>query len=160
MRELSKADPRLEALGTLDELTACLGLARAQTPDAQRAALLAALQQQLLALGSHIASAGKTNAERPLGFGEGELAFLERALEEAGKQLPPLHGFILPGASPTGAALHLARTVCRRAERRLVALVEQGADLSEALRYLNRLSDLLFALARLADLEAGRPEPR
>lgn len=151
---VSKASGRVAAYGDVDELNSVIGLARLTPIDDERDALLASIQSELFELGAELAArAGKdTGVPR---VGDVEVERLERAIDRAEEELSPLETFILPGGSSTGAHLHLARTVCRRAERAVVALA-QGEDVRpEVIRYLNRLSDLLFVLARLANLRAG-----
>ncbi|MGB0652541.1 MAG: cob(I)yrinic acid a,c-diamide adenosyltransferase [Thermoplasmatota archaeon] len=139
-----KDDPRLDAYGTVDELNAVVGLCveAAEGPLAER---LAGLQHRLFDLGGELATPGGTS-----GPGDDEVARLEAWADEANAPLPPLTSFVLPGGSELAARLHLARTVCRRAERLVVSLHAAGGCRGEPLRYLNRLSDLLFVLARAA----------
>jgi cob(I)alamin adenosyltransferase len=153
-----KDDPRIAALGELDELNAQLGLARSAA-EPELGALLASVQRDLLALGSCLASAGE-GERRPasdpkVDWGPSRLERLEREIDTRDAQLPALRRFVLPGGSPAGAALHLARTVCRRAERAVVTVVSEGELDPCLLAYLNRLSDLLFVLARAANAAAG-----
>ena len=131
---VSKADPRVDAYGEIDELNACLGVALAAGPGGEIAAALALIQRDLFAVGAQLADPSDR---------------LETGL-------PPLRRFILAGGSPAGAALHLARTVCRRAERRIVALAPAPDPL--VVRYVNRLSDLLFVMARVVNHRDGVPE--
>lgn len=154
-----KSDARVDAYGEVDELNACLGLARATGVDADVAALLDTIQRELFAVGARLADPSARIAERVTKAsitGE-QVERLERTIDRLEQELPPLRRFILPGGSPAGAHLHLARTVCRRAERRVVGL---GADAVEPLVviYLNRLSDLLFVLARAVNHRAGAAE--
>jgi len=149
----SKADPRLHVVGTVDETNAAIGLARLSAPPALEAAL-ARIQNDLFDLGADLATPGAV--EGALRIIETQVIRLETEIDAATAVLAPLTSFILPGGTPCAAALHLARTICRRAERDAVAAVEAGEDLSPpALRYINRLSDLLFVLARLANADAG-----
>jgi cob(I)alamin adenosyltransferase len=153
---VAKNDPRVEAYGTLDELNAQLGFARALGPPDALRSLLERLQESLFVLGAEVASV-KTAVDR-LGFELVDAAAiqgLEAAIDEHEAQLPPLKTFILPSGSPVGAALHVARTVCRRAERRCLDL---DALRPEVLIYLNRLGDLLFVLARRASYLAETQE--
>jgi cob(I)alamin adenosyltransferase len=150
---------RIEAYGTVDELNAVLGMARTQSPEPELDALLANFQNQLFDLGAELAT------PEPAKFGivgvaPGLIAALEQAIDRYDGELEPLRQFILPGGTPLAASLHLARTVCRRAERLLVSLAAEaeaaGATLSpETVVYLNRLSDLLFVLARWANRRSG-----
>lgn len=145
---VAKNDPRVEAYGTLDELNAQLGFARALTPPQELESLLERLQADLFTLGAEVAcTPGKTEQlSMPL-LGEEDVTELEAAIDLHEAALPPLRTFILPSGSPAGAALHVARTVCRRAERAVLS-VSDARPL--VLIYLNRLSDLLFVLARRA----------
>ncbi len=162
MSRVSKLHPRVEAYGTVDELNAVVGLTLIQ-PDlpARFAEWLARVQNDLLDLGADLsvppppddASATRTR----LRVDDSYTAWLEEACDEVNATLEPLHSFVIPGGTPAAAHLHLARTVCRRAERRAIS-VEDGNP--EVVRYLNRLSDLLFILARAANVPAdGSAEP-
>lgn len=142
---ISKNDPRIEAYGTVDELNACLGVARASWPDGSIDAQLADIQGDLFDLGAHLAAPG---SNRFIGVPELRMAELERLIDAMEAELEPLKSFILPGGSLAAAQLHVARTVCRRAERLLVTL---GEDVV----YLNRLSDYLFVAARFANKSQG-----
>jgi cob(I)alamin adenosyltransferase len=156
---VSKADARVDAYGEVDEINACLGAVRAAGVDADIASALEAIQQDLFALGARLADPSARIAARvtKAAIGESDVQRLEEIIDRLENELPPLRRFILPGGAPAGAALHVARTVCRRAERRVVAL---GADAVEPilLAYLNRLSDLLFVAARVVNHRAGVPE--
>lgn len=144
----------VEAYGTVDELNACIGVARATRLDAFTEGVLAHVQVDLFTLGAELACVpGKEDNLRMTLLEESDGHRLERAIDEAEKELAPLKSFVLPGGSPQAAALHLARTVCRRAERRVLS-VEDGPR-EEVVIYLNRLSDLLFTLARYANVKAG-----
>jgi cob(I)alamin adenosyltransferase len=158
---VGKDVPRVEAYGTLDELNACLGLALASSPGlpADIAALLTRIQSELFDLGAELATPPERAADRlalrvPLMEPTG-IEALEAEIDRYETELAPLKTFILPGGAPSAAALHLARTVCRRAERRVVALAAIEAVNGEVIRYLNRLSDLLFVLARAANHRSG-----
>jgi cob(I)alamin adenosyltransferase len=149
---------RIEAYGTVDELNAVVGLVRAETPPPQIDQVLAKIQNALFDLGAELATVTST-AKRTSSIHSEQIAELEQAIDAAESQLPPLAQFILPGGVKLAASLHLARTVCRRAERRVIALRSAGESVSsEAIIYLNRLSDLLFVLARLANALAARPD--
>ena len=154
---VSKADPRVDAYGEVDEVNACLGVARAAGVDADIAALLEHLQRDLFAIGALLADPARRIAARvdKAAIGDADVARLEHTIDRLERDLPPLRRFILAGGSPAGAALHLARVVCRRAERRLVALA--GVD-PIVLVYVNRLSDLLFVMARATNHRAGVSE--
>jgi cob(I)alamin adenosyltransferase len=151
-----KSDPRVEAYGHVDELNAMLGLARASGADGMLAEQLVLLQHDLFALGARLAdpNARIAGRVRKVALGGDDVRRLEAWIDEAEAHLEPLRRFILPGGSPAGAALHVARTLCRRAERHIVSLGE-GAVTPDLLAYVNRLSDLLFVLARLANARAG-----
>ena len=160
---VSKADPRVEAYGEIDELNAWLGLVRANTPADDVDALLADIQRDLFALGAVLADPRHKIAARveKATIDTEDVARLERAIDRFEEGVPPLRRFILPGGGQTGAMLHLARTVCRRAERRMVATgAAPGAEPVDptAIIYINRLSDLLFVLARAVNHRAGLPE--
>jgi cob(I)alamin adenosyltransferase len=152
---VSKSDPRVEAYAAVDETNACVGMARVHTgADPALDALLARVQNELFDLGADLATPAKPD-EAPgamLRILDSQVERLEGEIDELNAALPPLTSFILPGGTPAAAALHLARTVCRRAEREAVRLVEGGPQVSPAaMRYLNRLSDLLFVAARYAN---------
>jgi len=156
-RRLRKDHPRIEATGEVDELNAVLGLAIAADPESAASAILRGVQNDLFDLGADLtmpppkAGRGSRRARTALRLTEGHVAPLERAIEKANAGLTPLKSFVLPGGSPAAAWLHLARTVCRRAERRLVTVARRESLNPQAVVYLNRLSDLLFVLARAAN---------
>ncbi|GIX46304.1 MAG: ATP--cob(I)alamin adenosyltransferase [Candidatus Tectimicrobiota bacterium] len=157
-----KDAPRVEAYGEVDELNAVLGLALAFIRDDEelRACLLA-VQRDLFVIGAHLADpSARVEAKRgeKASLDAEKVAQLERWIDQFEAQLPPLRQFILPGGSKGGATLHLARTVCRRAERRIVALSRQVAVPPVVIMYMNRLSDLLFVAARLENLRRGHAE--
>ena len=156
---VSKADARVDAYGEVDELNACLGAARAAGLDADLGDAIEAIQRSLFAVGAGLADPSARIAERvtKAAVAGGDVERLESTIDRLEAELPPLRRFILPGGSAAGSLLHLARTVCRRAERRVVAL---GPDAVEpnVLVYLNRLSDLLFVMARAANRRAGAVE--
>ena len=153
---VSKADPRVAAYGDVDEVNAYLGLVRARKPDADIDAILEHIQRDLFALGARLADprVGATGGPGKAALGAADVTRMESAIDRLDAELPQLRRFILPGGSEIGAVLHLARTVCRRAERRVVALGE-GAVEPLAIVYINRLSDLLFVLARTVNRRAG-----
>jgi cob(I)alamin adenosyltransferase len=157
---VSKSDPRVEAYGAVDETNAAVGMARlATTDDATLDAILARIQNDLFDLGADLATPpGKREALRPaLRIVGTQVARLEAEIDSLNERLEPLTSFVLPGGSPAAAALHVARTVCRRAERRCVALTKVEIVSPEAMKYLNRLSDLLFVAARCAN-DDGRSD--
>ena len=153
-----KNEPRVDAYGEVDELNACLGLARAAVADVDISAELVRLQRDLFALGAQLADPGEKLAARVTKavLGDDDIARLEQLIDRYEAEVPPLRRFILAGGSPAGAALHVARAVCRRAERRIVALEPAVEGL--LVRYINRLSDLLFVLARVVNHRAGAVE--
>jgi len=148
-----KDHPRIEAYGTVDELNAVLGVVRTQQHAAELDALLAAIQNQLFDLGAELA-APEPAQFGITGVGPGQIAALEAAIDRHESDLEPLRQFILPGGTPAAANLHLARTVCRRAERLLLGLSAVEPISPHPLVYLNRLSDLLFVLARWTNRRA------
>ncbi len=154
-----KSDARVDAYGEVDELNAVLGLARASIADPEIADTLAHLQRDLFALGARLADPGERIARRvtKAGIDAEDVGRLEGWIDRFESELPPLRRFILPGGSPPGAVLHLARTVCRRAERRIVGLGPDAVDLV-LIAYINRLSDLLFVLARVVNKRVGAAE--
>ncbi len=158
---LSKADPRVEAYGDVDELNAWIGLVRATPPTPELTDIddaLALIQRELFALGAQLADPGGKIPARisKAAVTSDQVDRLERTIDELEAELRPLTAFILAGGSPAGAALHVARTVCRRAERRIVALTP--APEAVLVKYVNRLSDLLFVMARAVNHRAGRSE--
>ncbi len=152
---VSKDHPRIEAYGTVDELNAALGLARSFAPPEALDGLLESIQHGLFAVGAELATPDP-QAQGTALIDEAAIAELEKAIDENEAALPPLTQFILPAGTSLATALHVARGVCRRAERRLVTLHEAEPDIGlSTLRYLNRLSDLLFVLARVANRQSG-----
>ncbi len=156
---VSKSHPRVEAYGEVDELNACLGGARSAGAPGDLGEALETIQRQLFAVGARLADPAariSTRVEKASVQLE-DVQRLERWIDEFERELPPLRRFILPGGSVVGSWLHLSRTVCRRAERRVVGLGE-GAVEPILVVYLNRLSDLLFVMARTASHRDGSPE--
>ena len=156
-RRVSKADARLECYGTIDELNACIGWAGASA-EASLLEKLRPVQNELFVIGALLATPddGKTPANVTMPqLQEGAVARLESQIDAAELVLPPLHNFILPGGSEASARLHVARTICRRAERLLVAFAAQHPVDPLLVRYLNRLSDWLFVHGRLANQLGG-----
>ena len=156
---VSKADPRVDAYGEVDEVNAWLGLARAEGADPQIIRMLDQLQRDLFAVGSALAdprhkTAGKVKKAR---LGDVDVERLEGWIDTLEADLPPLRRFILAGGTRAGGSLHLARTVCRRAERRITALGPHAVDPTVVI-FMNRLSDLLFVMARFVNARAGVPE--
>jgi cob(I)alamin adenosyltransferase len=152
-----KDHPRIAAYGEVDELNAAIGLALAEARPGALSRLLAQIQRDLFLVGTHLATLPGGRARRAIvrPIRASDVARLERAIDGTTARLAPLANFILPGGTRLAAALHLARTVCRRAERAVVALSHAEPVPPNAIVYLNRLSDLLFVLARLANAEAG-----
>ena len=151
----SKADLRIDAYGTVDETNACIGLARLHTlAEPALDAVLARIQNDLFDLGADLATPDAPSSGRePLRVVDSQVERLEREIDALNADLRPLRSFVLPGGSPAAANLHLARTVCRRAERLVVALADRPGEAVSpaAIRYLNRLSDLLFVASRAAN---------
>jgi cob(I)alamin adenosyltransferase len=157
-----KDHPRVEAYGEIDELNAVLGVARSVEMMPRIDEVLAPIQRDLFSLGALLATPDRDKMREQLEkarLDDTRIAELEHAIDEGERELEPLRAFILPGGTPKAAALHVARTVCRRAERRVVALARSDADVpSVVIVYLNRLADLLFVLARVANRRAGAGE--
>jgi cob(I)alamin adenosyltransferase len=156
---VAKTHPRVLAYGTVDELNAHLGAARAAGLDTGLADHVTHIQRDLFALGARLADPRHRIAERVAKavIGEADVERLEGWIDALEAELPPLRHFILAGGSPAGAALHVARTVCRRAEAAALAIGKADVE-PVVLVYLNRLSDLLFVMARAANQRAGVPE--
>jgi len=164
-QRVPKDHVRVEAYGEVDELNAVLGIAmghlvREDLPEAARR--LRVVQGDLFALGANLATPAVEDGGRPNDYiptmPDGRIAEMEDWIDAAEEELAPLTNFILPAGTHASAALHLARTVCRRAERRLISLAGEATIDPSAIRYLNRLSDLLFVWARLANQRAGVPD--
>ena len=158
-----KDHPRVEAYGDVDELNAMLGLARSIEMMPRIDEVLAPVQRDLFSLGALLATPQPDKVKQQLEkarIDDQRIAQLERAIDEGEAELEPLQAFILPGGTPKSAALHVARTVCRRAERRVIALAHDPSVHVPpiVIVYLNRLSDLLFVLARVANRRAGAAE--
>lgn len=152
---------RVSAYGDVDELNAAIGVVRALAGDAL-ARLLLAIQRDLFAIGAQLADPSHQVAarRRKAAVNGAHVRRLERAIDAREARLPPLRAFVLPGGTPTATLLHQARTVCRRAERALVRLAREADVDPRVLVYLNRLSDLLFVLARFENRRAGEAEDR
>ena len=149
-----KDDPRIEAYGTVDELNSAIGMARAIGPASPVDEDLEQIQRTLFEVGAHLASPGSDRFPPPA---REQIAALERRIDDLESTLQPLTTFILPGGSPGAAQLHVARTICRRAERLIVPLLE-GAEDDTTLVYMNRLSDFLFVAARAVNAADGTPD--
>ncbi|MGZ8376466.1 MAG: cob(I)yrinic acid a,c-diamide adenosyltransferase [Gemmatirosa sp.] len=158
---VAKDHPRVEAYGDVDELNAALGLARAIELMPRIDEVLVPVQRDLFAIGALLATPDHVKMGEQLQkarIDEERIAELERAIDDCEQELDPLRSFILPGGTPKSGALHVARTICRRAERRVVTLAHDVELPSLVIQYLNRLSDLLFMLARVANRRAGAGE--
>ncbi len=155
---VSKDHPRIEAYGTVDELNATIGLARTTiSDDTHMNALLTSIQEELFRIGSDLATPQESGASVPRVTSR-EVGDLETAIDRVDSELEPLKAFILPAGTALAAALHLSRTVCRRAERRVVELAASETINENVAIYLNRLADLLFVLARAANARSGRDD--
>lgn len=153
-----KSHPRVAAYGDIDELNSAIGVARAATPEQLFDDLLASIQRDLFSLGGHLATPDPDKVRKALekaDLDQDRIGLFERTMDQADLELPPLKAFVLPAGTAKAAALHLARTICRRAERSVIALSDTAPVPELFLVYLNRLSDLLFTLARLANHRSG-----
>jgi len=157
-RRVSKDSPRIWACGAVDELNSAIGLARAQEPGKKMDAVLAGIQNDLFNLGAELATMPTDFKKGMPAVGAKQIRAMERLLDRLNTQLGPLKEFIMPGGTKTAAALHLARAICRRAERECVALSREEELSADVVPYLNRLSDALFMLARWANREEHRQE--
>lgn len=153
-QRVSKDSPRIWAYGTVDELNSAIGLARAFKPDKQTDAVLADIQNDLFNLGAELATLGQSVTR----IEQRRIDALEKLMDECNAKLGPLREFILPGGTPVGAQLHIARTICRRAERFCVRLSAKETIGTLVVPYLNRLSDALFVLARWTNRKAGKKD--
>lgn len=151
-RRVPKDDPRIEAYGTVDELNSFVGVARATWPASPIDEQLAMVQRDLFDIGAQLSAAGDPRFK---GADPARIEALERAIDTMESELTPLRNFILPGGSVPASHLHVARTVCRRAERLVVALDDGSEDGQRTVVYLNRLSDYLFVAARYANLRSA-----
>lgn len=156
---VSKTDPRVVAYGDVDELQACLGVARAASLPADLDEMCVTLQRDLFALGARLADPSHKIAKRveKIVINDDSVTRLEGWIDRLDTEIPQLRHFILSDGCPAGAALHLARTVCRRAERSILLLSKDAVE-PVVIVYVNRLSDLLFTMARAANHRAGSPE--
>ena len=158
---VGKDHPRVEAYGDVDELNAAIGVARSAEALPRIDEVLVPIQRDLFGIGAMLATPNLDKMREQLQkarVDDGRIAELESAIDACENELEALRSFILPGGSAKAAALHVARTVCRRAERRVVHLQRDIEIPDVVVRYLNRLSDLLFMLARVANKESGRGE--
>lgn len=158
-QRVPKDSPRIEAYGTVDELGSTIGVAVALGLDPRLSSTLARIQNDLFNVGSDLCILEEDKAAMPVPtVGERHVVSLERLMDELSEELSPLENFILPGGSPGAAQLHVARTVCRRAERLVIALSREEPVGPFVVRYLNRLSDALFVMARFENLKRGIPD--
>ncbi|MBR9989027.1 MAG: cob(I)yrinic acid a,c-diamide adenosyltransferase [Gemmatimonadetes bacterium] len=163
-----KSDPRVAAYGAVDELNAMIGWALSQVREPMITDRLAMLQPDLFTIGAHLATVVRPGAPQPKlpPLPVARIAEIERWIDDAEADLPALRAFVMPGGSPGGAALHVARTTCRRAERDVVRLARAGGESADPrggveasiIVYLNRVSDLLFVWARRENMHAGMDE--
>lgn len=156
---IRKSDARLEAYGTVDELSANLGLLAAMLPEGEERSLIIRTQNNLFNVGTHLATDQSQTPLYPSAhLPEGETELLEHAIDQMNARLPEAQGFILPGGCQAAAQAHVCRTVCRRAERRIAALAETATISDEIQQYINRLSDFLFVLAKIINFNTGQEE--
>lgn len=156
---IKKSDIRLEAYGTVDELSAHLGLLAAVIPESVDRATVIRIQNNLFNVCTHLATdQSKTPLYPSAHLADGEIEFLEQEVDRMMGVLPERQGFVLPGGTPAAAQAHVARTVCRRAERRIAELAEVAAVGEEIQQYVNRLSDYLFVLAKIINFNSGQNE--
>lgn len=153
-----KDNLRVDTYGDVDELNAFIGLVSASVPDADLKKVLFTIQNDLFALGAKLANPKDKKQNHKSSFDEKNFLFLEQIIDCYEKELTPLANFILPGGSLPGAYCHLARTICRRAERKVVTLHKQEKLNAHLIIYLNRLSDLLFVLARVINKRLNQPD--
>jgi len=166
-QRVPKTDPFIEALGTVDECNSALGTAISFLPESSEIASvreqLEIIQHALFDVGAALATPrtrAATNKLEKTRFDREEIEQLEKWIDKMEAELPPLHAFILPGGHPAGAALHLARSMCRRAERRVLPLYQEADVTDTVLIYLNRLSDYLFSVSRYVNFLVKRPETK
>jgi len=156
---IKKSDIRLEAYGTVDELSAHLGMLAAMLTDDDNRQTIIRIQNNLFNVCTHLATDQSQTPLYPSAhLAEGETAFLEQEVDRLMALLPERQGFILPGGTQAAAQAHVARTVCRRAERRIAALAEVATVGEEIQQYVNRLSDYLFVLAKIINFNSGQDE--
>ena len=156
---VGKDAAQIEAIGTVDELNAYIGYAQTFIDDTDLSNLMAQIQNHLFAVGSDLATPTTHKKSAELRISEDFTTAMETAIDKLSAELPPLTNFILPGGCAAGAILHIARVVCRRSERCVVRLAGEEDVNPEIIRSLNRLSDLLFVLARTVNSRAQAPEP-
>ena len=157
--QVRKHNERVEAYGDVDELNSFIGAAAAFIDDAELVAMLAEIQKDLFSVGAQLADPGyKERGKAKFKLSKERITALENAIDSFETELPPLRQFILAGGGHAGALLHVARTVCRRAERRVVSLSENVEVNPSVIEYLNRLSDFLFVIARVVNHREGKQE--
>lgn len=157
-KRVSKADLRIDAYGTTDELNSWIGVLRDQEVNAKRKDVLLTIQDRIFTIGSMLAvEPGNTKVKVPV-LNETDVSLLEKEIDAMDANLPPMRSFVLPGGHPAVSFTHVARTVCRRSERLVIALQQNYSVDPLIVQYLNRLSDFLFVLARAVALEAGAEE--
>ena len=158
-QRVSKASERLEAYGTVDELSSHLGLLASLLADDDDKAMITRIQNNLFNVCTNLATDQEQTTLSPSAYlPEGEIELVEQKIDEIMKLLPEKQGFVLPGGTKEAAQAHVCRTVCRRAERRIVALSEEADVSPEVQQYINRLSDYLFVLAKKLNFIAGKQE--
>ena len=158
-QRVSKASERLEAYGTVDELSSHLGLLASLLPDGDDKAVIIRIQNCLFNVCTNLATDQEQTALSPSAYlPDGEIELVEQKIDEIMKLLPEKQGFVLPGGTKEASQAHVCRTVCRRAERRIVALSEVAVISPEVLQYVNRLSDYLFVLAKKINFNANQSE--
>ncbi len=159
-QRVSKCCQRLESYGTVDELNSFIGLLLTEVTDPHDTDMLLRVQQELFVLGGYLATDTSERSPRPGNIITSDMvAACEQEIDRLQEILPPLRLFILPGGTRAAACAHVCRTVCRRAERHLLRLAEEGADVdSQALAYVNRLSDYFFVLARKLNFQESQPD--
>jgi cob(I)alamin adenosyltransferase len=156
--EVDKDHPRLQVYGTLDELNSYIGLVIASGTAAATKKILLSIQSDIFRISAELATPHPEKYDMKPAVAEEDIGRLEAWIDETDRELQPLKNFILPGGCTTSAALHVARTICRRAERHLARLTRETGLTGEILIYLNRLSDLLFVLARIENKHAGEAD--
>jgi len=152
---VSKVSVRIDAIGAVDELNATMGVARGQAASSSLLSEIAQIQNWLFELGAELATPESAGAGKNQTLSFDQVENLERSIDSQTAKLPPLRNFILPGGSPLASALHLARCVCRRAERNILVLHNEDPQRQVTLTFMNRLSDWIFVAARTANLESG-----
>ncbi|OPX22672.1 MAG: ATP:cob(I)alamin adenosyltransferase [Planctomycetales bacterium 4484_113] len=157
---VDKTDPRVEAFGVVDELNSAIGVARSFIEDEESSLLLSTVQNRLFNLGAELATESEKASALPARISAEDVSWIEAKIDSFGSQLPPLKGFIIPGGTRASSLVQLARAICRRAERAVVALKPEVRSSEQLVPYLNRLSDLLFVLARYINFRARQSDER